>query len=907
MRSLREWIRRLWGSFRHRPSDRDLEEELRFHLDQLSGRIQDHGASPAEAWRAARLRAGAVALTMDALRDQRGLPFIETVGRDLRHAARILRKTLSFTLAAVLTLGTAIGACTAIYSIVYGLVLRPLPYPRPEQIMRLEQIDASGRRYSHFSDLNYEDVRDQTTSFSAMAEFNQGSSSIVVGDVPLRAGVSNVSAGFFDVLATEPALGRRFTPEERREGGSLAVIVSQRFWKEHFRDAPDLSTAHLKVNGQVHAVVGVMPDGFAFPPDTELWSPREASSRNPFRTGHQWLVVARLRELVGLASARSEASAVAARLKGQYGQDTEMSDVAIIPLQESLVGYVRPTLWLLLASVALLLTVACANVANVLLARATARRRELAVRAALGATTLDLIVPLVAESLIVAACGGVLGLGLAAATVRSTSLVEAAALPHVGEIRMSWSVVLFAIGVTGLTALTLSLVAAWRERRPDVVASLKDAARGQTAGGAVGRLRNALVVAQLGVSVVLLVGVDLLGRSLILLVRQELGFRTTALVTVETTVPMPPLRITPQGVQLDDQSVLGRRAQVHREILGRLGTIPGVLEAGGITTMPLTGGGSNGAFLIVSPSDHDIEQLSLSALIERQNDPSRTGTAEFRVTSAGYFRAMGIPLVRGRVFDDRDGQEAPHVAVISDTLARTRWPTEDPIGLRIEFGGLDGDMRVFTIVGIVGDVREQGFDRPPPRIFYADYRQRPLHTFAFTYVLRTATAAGPVIEAARRVIHDLEPEVPPRFRTMEAVVDQSIAARRFTFLLTALFAGGALVVAVLGIYGVLAFRVAERAHEFGIRRALGARAVDIQRLVLSQGAWLIGMGLVVGEAIALAASRVLTHQLFGIRPTDPTAYVEAAIVLALAALVACELPAFRAIRVDPARVLRTDG
>jgi putative ABC transport system permease protein len=827
--------------------------------------------------------------------------------RDLHFAARLLRRTPGFTIFSVLTLAAAIGACTAMYSIVHGLILEPLPYPKPTQIVQILQVDRFGRPGSNFSDPNFEDLRDQTTSFQAMAEFNQyGFSSIVVGNVPMRVRVANVSRRFFDVMATEPMLGRRFADEESREGGALVVIVSQQFWREHFARTSDLSTARLKLNGLMHSVVGVMPAGFAFPPDVDVWKPREATNRNPYRTSHNWRVIARIRDDVTLAAARAEASAVAKRLKAQFGQDTMMSDAAVMPLHDEMVGNVRPALLILLASVGLLLLVGCANLANVLLARATARRRELAVRAAMGATNLEVILPLIAESLIVSTCGGAIGIALAAAVVQSTSLVDAADLPHVAEIHLSWPVLLFAIGLTWLTGLTLSLLAAWRERRPDLVSSLRDA-RGNTAGGSVGRLRNVLVVAQLVVSVVLLVGAGLLGRSLLAMLRERLGFRTTDIVAIELMTPAPRVQISRGLLRLDDPSALPRQARLNQQIIDDLAGVPGVIDVGGSSTMPLTGGGPNGTFLVLPPNDPRANIRSFDELVPLLKDPSINGRAEFRIASAGYFRVMGIPLLRGRLFDPRDSADAPHVALISDTLARTRWPNQEPIGQHVQFGGMDGDLRMFTIIGVVGDVREGGFDRPPQPVFYADFRQRPIQAFGFTFVVRTAAASATVIADARRVIRDLAPEVPPQFRTIEQIVDRSVAGRRFTAILAVVFAGAALLVAVLGIYGVTAFLVAARTQEFGLRVALGAQSRDVHRLVLGQAGRLITIGVSGGLLVAYAASHVLTSQLFGIRATDPLTYVAAAALLAIVAIVACEVPALRAMRVDPARVLRADG
>lgn len=828
-------------------------------------------------------------------------------------AARRLRRTPVFTATAILTLATAIGACTVLYSVVYGVVLRPLPYPAPGDIVQLEQIGSSGSRSHIFSDPDFEDLRDQTSTFTALAEFDQSNvAAVTIGEVALRARTANVSRGFFDVFRTEPAIGRRFSDDEAREGGALAVIVSSQFWREHFAGAAAMSEARLRVNGSVYTVIGVMPDGFAFPPDSDVWMPREARFRNPFRTGQHWRVVARVRAGIGLAAARADASVVAKRVKTRYGGDTEMSDVAIVPLQEELVGSVRPLLYVLLASVGLLLAIACANLANVLLARISTRRRELAVRAALGATGADLIVPVVAESCIVSACGGALGILMAWSAVHSTSAIQAAGLPHVGAIDVSWSVVAFAVGVTWLTALVLSVAAAWRERRPGIVAPLNEAGRGHTASRTVGRLRDGLVVAQLAMSVVLLVGAGLLGRSLILLLNQNLGFRTSGVLAIDTIAAMPPrLQVSSDAVTVDNPSELPRQARLRQQVIERLARLPGVVDVGGIDSVPLTGQQQSGGFLIVSPVDRDIERVSMKQLVEMlQADPGHThsGDAEFRVATAGYFRAMDIPLVRGRLFDERDGPAAPHVAVISETLARKVWPGEDPIGVRIEFGGVDGDPRVLTIVGVVGDVRERGFDRPPLAMFYANDLQRPLiGAFEFTFVIRTANAPAAVVADARRVLREVAPDVPPRFRTVEEVVDTSVAGRRFTFLLSAVFATGALVVALLGIYGVITFVVTERSHEFGIRIALGANVKDVQWLVLRQAGRLIAVGVGGGVAAALAMNRVLAAQLFGIHSTDPVTYVGVAVLLVITALVACEVPALRASRVDPATILKSDG
>jgi putative ABC transport system permease protein len=902
--TLREWLSRAWQTLRPDRSDRELEQELRFHMELVSDEGRRRGLDSAEALRRARLQIGGTAQAMEALRDQRGVPWLDNLLRDVSFATRLLIRTPAFTSVAILTLGLTIGACTAIYSVVYAIVLRPLPYPSSGQIVQLHQVDAAGRGGDQFSDPNFEDLRDESTSFRAMAEFSVGAVSAVAGGEPLRAVASTVSRGFFDVFGVDPLRGRPFSIEETRTGGPRAAVVSERLWRDRFGDDDsDLVNARLRINGQSYAIVGVMPRAFSFPPDVDVWMPRELDRRNPFRTGQNWQVVARLRNGVALESARREATAIARKLKTRYGQDTLMSDVSVQPLYDELVGRVRPVLLLLQASVILLLSVACANLANLLLARTSARRRELAVRAALGGTWMRLVLPLAAESLIVSACGGVLGVAIAATAVRFSDVIRSANLPHVGEVRVNWSVVLFAAGLTSLTAVALAMLAGWRERRLDVVSSLKDARRGHTNGIGLGRLRSGLIVAQLVVSVVLVIGAGLLGRSLTALLREDLGFRTDGRVAIDVSSSAPAMHITPDGVRFDDPSRLPAQARLNQQIIERLAALPGINHVGGVSRLPLSGGGSIGLFAVVSTRETPADLQSLAALAK---DPT-AGEAAFRVASAGYFRVMGIPLIRGRLFDDRDTAEAPHVALVSESLARARWPGRDPIGEYIQFGGVDGDLRVFTIVGIVGDVRERGFDAPPQPAIYADYRQRPLSTFAFTFVARTAVAPAVMIREARRVIRDLAPEVPPRFRMVSDVVDTSVAGRWFAFALTAFFASVGVLIAMLGLYGVLAFLVAEGAHEFSIRMALGARRLDIQRLVLGRAARVVIVGLALGTGLSLVATRLLSTVLFHVRPADPATYVAAAVVLVAASLAACEVPAIRATRSDPARALRADA
>jgi predicted permease len=900
-RALWAWLARFWGTLRPRRSDRDLEDEIRLHLELAADDARRRGEPPDAAVRSARLRVGGSSQALEALRDQRGLPWLADLMRDISFAARLLIRTPAFTLVAILTLGLAIGACTAIYSVVHGIVLRPLPYPNPDRLVHLHQVDQNGRGGDQFSDPNFEDLRDQSVSFRALSEYSPGVASVFARDQALRVGASAVSRGFFDVFGVDPARGRRFSAEEGRTGGPRAAIVSDRLWRETFGSAADLSTAHLRIGGDRYAIVGVMPRTFAFPADVDVWTARELEPRNPFRTGHNWQVVGRLADGVPIERARREATAIARRLKDRYGQDTLMADVSMVPLHEELVGRVRTVLLLLQASVVLLLAVACANLATLLLARASTRRRELAIRVALGASWLRVILPLIAEALVISGAGGALGVAIAASALRFTDVTQSANLPRIGAIDVSWPVVVFAIGITSSTAVALSALAGWRERRPDVVGSLKDAPRGQTAGTSVGHLRSTLIVAQLVVSVVLAIGAGLLGRSLVRLLHQDLGFRTAGRLAIDITTPEPKFRITPDRLLFDDPSRLPAQARLNERIIERLGKLPGVAGVGAINRLPLNGTGSSGTFAVVPSADAPTDVRSLAQLAR---DPARTGEAAFRVASAGYFRVMGIPLVRGRLFDARDVADAPHVALISESLARARWTGQNPIGAHVQFGGIDGDLRVFTVVGVVGDVRDRGFEVPPQPTFYADFRQRPVTTFRFSFVAQTTVAPEAIVGDARRVLRDLAPDVPPRVRTISEIVDRSVAGRRFAFTLVSFFAGSAVLLAVLGIYGVIAFLASQRAHEFGIRMALGAQRIDIQRLVLGHAARLLIAGLALGIGVSLVASRLLSSVLFRVTPTDPATFVATVVILAGAALAACEVPALRATRADPARVLR---
>jgi predicted permease len=904
LRILRLRIRSLFGRSR---VEHDLDAELRDHLERQIEVYRARGLSDDDARHAALREFGNVAWIQEETRATWTWPSVERFLQNLRFSLRGLLRNPGFGTVAVLTLGVAIGAATTMYGVVDGVVLQPLPYPRSDQIVRLRQINASDGQ-GPFSDPNFEDVRDATKTLTAVAEYNSGSTSVVAGSLPIRSDIAVVSRDFFDVFAVYPSRGRRFVAEELHENGARVAIISDSFWRQHFQGIQALDAGKLRINGDPYIIVGAMPADFAFPAGVDIWIPREHRPRNPYRTGHNWAVVARIKDGTTLEVARAELTTLARQLKQQHGKGTAMTDVAVTPLRDVLVGNARPVLFLLLASVLLLLGVACANLATLLMARVSTRRRELAVRTALGARGASLLFPVVAESVLVAVSGGLLGLFIGAGGIRAVRLLDPANLPRSADIYMSWAVIIFGVLATGVILLMFAVFGGWQARRLDIIPALKDGDRGQTRGRSARLVRHALVVAQLALSVVLLVGAGLLGRSLAELLNQDTGFRRQSVLTITLAQREPQIRIVSGELQLNDPASLPRQAQLNEALLERLRTLPGVVEAGGVNLLPMVGrNGSNGTFVIVRGDDRQAQQVkTLRDLGPFFGDPTRTGNAAFRVASAGYFRAMGIPLIRGRLFDERDGYDAPHVAMISESLARARWPNEDPIGVHIQFGNMDGDLRTLQVVGIVGDIREGGLSAEPTPTLYADYRQRPLSTFDFTFALQTTVPPTSLIPDARRLIQEVNPETAPRFRAIDEVIADTVAGRRFTLGLTAAFAMAAMLVAVLGVYGALSYLVTQRTQEFGVRIALGAGWRDIQRLVLGEAGRLIVLGLAIGLTLTLAGKRVLEGMLFGIQSTDPMTYIGVSALLAVVALLACQLPAIRAARVSPLRALRAD-
>jgi predicted permease len=802
---------------------------------------------------------------------------------EVRSALRSLLRDPRSTAASVATLAIGIGAVTAIFSVVHGVLLRRLPYPSPDRIVQVWQIN-DGAKNVQFSDPNFEDLRERNRSFAALAQYSSWVRSVSGTIEPVRVRVATVSRDFFDVLGVRPSLGRAFAGEELREGGPPSALVSYGFWQRGLGGTEDLSAANLSLSGRIYSIVGVLPRGFDFPAGSELWTPRELEPRLPSRTAHNWQAVARLEEGVSVERARADVSAIARELRAVLGEDTWMVDADVIPLHEQLVGKVRPALVVLLGAVSFLLLVACANVVNLLLARAASRQREVAVRAALGASRWQTVRSFLTESALLSLTGGSLAVLLSVVGVPLLLALDPGNLPRSGEVGVSLPVLVFALGLSVLVSLVLGLATALRSTRRGTSAHLRD--RSGASSGA--RLRSGIVVAQVAITLVLLIGAGLLARSLFRLLGVDPGFRRGSALVVDLAHESP-------GGEAAKSS-LGR---LQVDLLERVRALPGVGRAGLVDRLPLATGSRNGMFLVQTSPD---EVKSYEDFGRLMNDPKRAGMAEYRAASAGYFETMGIPLVSGRLFEERDAPDAPHVALVSESLVKEKWPGEDPIGKLIQFGNMDGDLRLLNVVGIVGDVRHQGLDAAAKPTIYTNARQRPPSDYSV--VVDFAGGAEAVSASVRGIVRELAPDVPPRIRLLDDVLSASVADRRFQVVLLATFGFSALLLAVFGIYGVVSYGVTERTREMGLRMALGARPHDVLALVVGQGSRLVALGLALGVAMALVLTRLLKSFLFEVAATDPITFGALALVLAGIALAACYLPARKASRVDPMISLR---
>jgi hypothetical protein len=896
-----------------RGKNKDLEEEVQSHLRMAVQDRIDSGMTREAAESLVRREIGNTGLIKEATREMWGWTSFERLLQDLHFGARILRKHPGSTFVSVLTLALGIGASTAIFSVVYGVLLRPLPYDKPEQIVRVWEVDEKGASMT-MGDPNFDDLRAQNHSLQGLAEFDSGVSSVGGGSEPVRLRVASVSRDFFSIMGVHAVRGRGFVADEQHLGAAPVALVSYSFWQQYLNGASDFSTIKLVVENKPTSVVGVLPPGFRFPADTDIWMPREIDSWLPARDAHNWNALGRLREGVSVEQAQADLGEIGRRLKLLYGQNIDMQDAAVLPLKTSLTGNARPALFTLLGAVVVLLLVACANVMNLLLAQASAREGELAIRAALGASRGRLVTQFLAESLLLSLAGGALGVIAAYFGVQALLGVAPPNTPRIADVSVNLPVLFFALGLSILVATTLGVFTALRATSENAQVNLAEGGRAQSSARKSQRLGRMIIAGQLAMTLLLLVGAGLEGRSLLRVLSVDPGFQTERVVTMDFALPAA---LGPARAQ---------RVQFLSALCERLSVLPGVKEAGVTNFLPLGNKNStNGLFVeinadqlspktkaLIERSAHtsieEFDQASLQEIIGFlegiAHDPTRSGEADYAIASEGYFRALGIPLVQGRLFNAGDTADTAPVALISESVARKQWPGQNPLGHTIEFGGMDGDLRLLTVVGVVGDVRERSMESLPRPAVYVNYRQRPQHHNDFSMVMRTSTDPAATLAAARRVLNGLDPTIPPRLTTFTEVVAASLNTRRFNLLLVGVFAGTALLLAVAGIYGVLAHFVSRRTREIGIRVALGASASSVLKLVLGQAMATAAAGVGAGIVGAFILTRLMRSLLFEVSPTDPLTFALVALLLLIMAGLASYLPARRATRVDPTIALR---
>jgi ABC-type antimicrobial peptide transport system permease subunit len=893
--------------------EQELDEEIGSHLRMAERDRIERGETPDEAHYAARREMGNESLIKEVTRSVWGTDWISTLGQDLRYGVRMLWRNPGFSLIAIFTLTLGISATTAIFSVVYGVLLRPLPYDRPDQLVKVSEKSSKGHEMN-LADLNFQDFRAQNRSLQGLAEYSSGEASVSGGSEPKRLVVASVSRDFFPIMRVSPIRGRGFAPEDQRPGAGAVALVSYSYWKQYLNSADDLSSVRLRAENRSASVIGVLPPGFRFPDDADVWMPRELAPVLPARTAHNWEALARLRDGVTLEQAREDLSAIGAAIKKQYGDQVDLVGASVQPLQEALTSTVRPSLLILLGAVGFLLLVACANVMNLLLAQAAARESELAIRSALGASRGRMVRQFMAENLLLSHAGGAIGVLAAIWGVHWLLRLAPAETPGLASVSINLPVLFFAFGLCLLVAVGLGTLTALRSGSSDIRTTLAEGGRGSAGSFRTQLVGRSIVVMQLAITMTLLIGSGLLGRSLMRVLSVDPGFRNEHVVTIDLALPpafAPDMKV--------------RRVQFLNNLFSRLRALPGVEDVGGTNALPLaTGVSSYGGFAVVNPQQLSAQTRDMinrtahvnateDSLLMKEvsdfftqlfRDPKQGGQADYASVSEGYFRSLGIPLLRGRLFDDRDTMDAPHVALISQSLAREKWPNQDPIGRSIEFGNIDGDLRLLTVIGVVGDVREASLEKPPRPTIYVNYRQRPQATYQFSAVVRTAGDPASVIASARKIVRDLDPDVPPSTSSFTAIFAASTGGRRFNLVLFGIFAGTALLLAVAGIYGVLAYSVARRTREMGVRMALGASAGNVMRLVLGQAAVTTGIGVLLGLVGSFILMRFLQSMLYEISAADPMTFAGVALLLIGVALLAAYLPARRATKVDPIVALR---
>jgi predicted permease len=851
-----------WSRLLRRPdAERDLDDELNFHLSQEAQLRRERGESAEDAQRHAHRDFGNVLLIKETTRDRWGLRLLHDFLGDVRFGVRLLARSPALAITAILSLAVGIGANTAIFTVVNAVLLRPLPYPQPQELIGITQWHVqTGPEFATWPD--FVDWRDRSTTLAAIGGAWNAAYNLTSVDEPERLSGAAVTPGLFDALAIEPAIGHRFTDHQDQD--PRVVVIAHDLWRRRFGSDADVIGSRVELNGRPHSVIGVMPEGFAWPPATELWVPfvPEAGMNRGY---HLLQVVARPKPGTSLEAVQDELTTIAEAAAREYPNFNKDWGVHVTSLLEATVGPATRALWILSGAAACLLLIACANIASLLASRAMARRLELSMRSALGASRRRLLQQLVTESLVLSLLAGVTGLVIAAIAI--DPLLSLTSLPRSAEVALDVRVFSMTMVAAVVTALAVGLLSAWSASRTD----LRDV---QANRGSVrtGWLRPSLLVIEVAIAVVLLAGSGLLIRSFHRLNQVETGFDADRLLTMRFFLPRasyPP----------------ARSVQLYEQMIERVTALPGVERAAAVSAFPFSGATANVAFTIPS----------------RPLPPPGTGpSANFASITPDYFRTLGLPLTAGRAFTASDHAESPFVAVVNRAMAARYFPGGDPIGQVIRILG----PKPRTIVGVVPDIRQRALDRGPEPEIYVPHAQSPLGGM---FLVARATGRYPdrLIASVRAEIRAVDPHLPiANVQTADELLNRTLSARRFSMLLLTIFGAAALILAIVGIYGVLAYAVEQRTAEIGIRMALGAGRSRVLGLMIWQGLWPVLVGLAIGSAAAAGATRVLANTLFQVRLHDPVTFGAVVSLLLATAGAAAYLPARRAALINPRTALQ---
>ncbi len=869
----RRFRRRLRSLFDSRSMELELDEELAFHLAMEVDYHIRRGLGPAEARRLALREFGGVMRIKEESRQTRGVGVIDDTLRDLRFAWRSLRRTPVYAAVAILTIAVGIGVTTAVFSVVDGVLLRPLPYPEAERLVRLSERSEKYERMS-FAGANFRDVQARTRTVPQLAAFYSASPTTVLGiGEAMRPRVASVTKEFFDVMGVAPLLGRAIAPGEGAVGGPHVALVSHAFWKAALSGDSSFSRVSLRIEDGIVPVVGVMPPGFNYPTGADIWV--TAADDNPYRTAHNWLVIGRLGPGATVASARTEIDGILGALKATHGAEMDAEGVDVSTLHETLTRTSRTTMLILLGAVGLVLLVVCVNLASGNLARAETRQRELAVQTALGAGRWRLVRQILTETLALALVGGALGVALSVVLTRTLVALGPGTIPGFATVDVDGRVLAFGFAISLLTGLLIGLGPALQ-----VTGRLRDAIGSGSRSGssrAHMRTRGVLISAEVALAFALLAGAGLLIRSLATVLGQDPGFRVERVITADIALP---------GIGYEDTTTIAR---FYDRLLADLRTVPRVESVGMVNQIPL-GGVSFGSRFMVDGGEDQVGDLG------------------YRVVDSSYFRTFGVSLVQGRGFGASDRSGAEHVTVVNRAAVAAYWPDTDPIGHRVRVPGMDQHGKEWmTIVGVVADVHHGGLDQPAQPEMYVPYMQRPERLGSgATIVLASAAPAAQLAGIIRDRVRAIDTNVPVKVSSMSELLAGTVASRRFSTLVLGAFGALALVLAALGIYGVLAYSVAQRQREIGVRMALGAQQGAVRQLILRDAMWAVVPGVVVGLGLALVLAKLLQSLLYGVTSTDPLTYAGVIVVLLLVATLASWIPARRATRVDPMIAIRAE-